>query len=74
MARLTDVVKNEGQGEINDIDGIRVSYSDGSWFLLRLSNTQAVAVMRIEAPNRGRLLELRNWLQTKLSVALPEIA
>jgi len=74
VARLTDVVKNEGQGEINDIDGIRVSYSDGSWFLLRLSNTQAVAVMRIEAPNRGRLLELRNWLQTKLSVALPEIA
>jgi len=74
VANIKKSVAKQGQGQINDIDGIRVSYADASWFLLRLSNTQPVAVIRIEAPSQKRLQELRIWLQTELGVALPEIA
>jgi len=48
--------------EIIDIDGMRIKFSDG-WGLLRASNTQPALVMRFEAPNKIRLLEIRNLIE-----------
>jgi len=46
----------EKDNEIIDIDGVRVSFSDG-WGLLRASNTQPVLVLRFEA-NTDKALNL----------------
>jgi phosphomannomutase/phosphoglucomutase len=56
--------------EIIDIDGMRIQFEDG-WALLRASNTQPSLVLRFEAPNKQRLLEMRAlieaWLKENLS-------
>jgi len=55
--------------EIIDIDGMRLQFNDG-WGLLRASNTQPGLVLRFEAPNEQRLLEMRSliedWLKEHL--------
>jgi phosphomannomutase/phosphoglucomutase len=48
------------------IDGIRVSFEDSSWALVRASNTQAVLVVRIEARSAARLEEIRKMVSTAL--------
>lgn len=40
------------------IDGVRVSFPDGAWALVRASNTQAVLVVRVEASGDARLKEV----------------
>ena len=45
--------------ELDDIDGVRVTTSDG-WWLLRPSNTQDVLVARIEASSQEGLQRLKN--------------
>jgi phosphomannomutase/phosphoglucomutase len=56
--------------EIIDIDGMRIQFKDG-WGLLRASNTQPSLVLRFEAPNEQRLLQMRalieSWLKENLS-------
>jgi phosphomannomutase/phosphoglucomutase len=56
--------------EIIDIDGMRIQFEDG-WALLRASNTQPSLVLRFEAPDEQRLLEMRalieGWLKENLS-------
>jgi phosphomannomutase/phosphoglucomutase len=47
-----------GDGNITDIDGIRVDYPDG-WGLVRASNTTANLVTRFEAKNEERLTEIK---------------
>ncbi|MEN9577058.1 MAG: phosphomannomutase [Pseudomonadota bacterium] len=37
-----------------DIDGVRVSYEDGSWGLVRASNTSPKLILRFEAPSAAR--------------------
>jgi phosphomannomutase / phosphoglucomutase len=48
-----------GQGELNDIDGVRLRFADGAWGLVRASNTGPVIVLRFEAPSEARLAEIR---------------
>jgi phosphomannomutase / phosphoglucomutase len=43
------------RGEVNELDGVRVRYSDGAWSLVRASNTGPIIVMRFEAPTPERL-------------------
>ncbi|MFQ5345763.1 MAG: phosphomannomutase/phosphoglucomutase [Mariprofundus sp.] len=50
---------------IIDIDGMRINFGDG-WGLLRASNTQPALVMRFEAPNKKRLAEMRELIDTWL--------
>lgn len=62
------IVHFQGLGyDIIDIDGMRINFGDG-WGLLRASNTQPALVMRFEAPDQGRLQEMRsvieNWLKS----------
>ncbi len=56
--------------KIIDIDGMRIQFDDG-WALLRASNTQPSLVLRFEAPNEQRLLQIRDliedWLGKNLS-------
>jgi len=51
--------------EVNDIDGMRVTFSDG-WGLIRASNTQPALVMRFEATTEKRLIEIKNLIEGKL--------
>ncbi len=49
-----------GQGlEIVEVDGVRVHFPDGSWLLVRASNTQPALVARCEARTPERLEEVR---------------
>jgi phosphomannomutase/phosphoglucomutase len=54
----------KGRGEVNALDGVRVTYSDGAWSLVRASNTGPILVMRFEAPNPTRLATLRAEVET----------
>jgi phosphomannomutase/phosphoglucomutase len=47
------------RGEVNALDGARVTYADGAWALVRASNTGPVLVMRFEAPTNERLAAIR---------------
>ena len=51
---------------VSDIDGVRVSTSDG-WWLLRASNTQAVLVARAEARSEEGLERLKAALVEQLA-------
>jgi phosphomannomutase/phosphoglucomutase len=53
-ARLKD------RGNVNQLDGVRVTYDDGAWALVRASNTGPVLVLRFEAPTEQRLSEIRS--------------
>ncbi len=54
----------DGQGQVNRIDGVRVTYADGAWALVRASNTGPVIVLRFEAPSEARLGELRQRVES----------
>jgi phosphomannomutase len=56
------------KGEVNALDGVRVSYPDG-WWLLRASNTQAVLVARCEGPDEAALARLKAELAGHLAQA-----
>ena len=47
------------RGSVNQLDGVRVTYDDGAWALVRASNTGPVLVLRFEAPSAERLSEIR---------------
>ena len=47
------------RGSINQLDGVRVTYADGAWALVRASNTGPILVLRFEAPSAERLAEIR---------------
>jgi phosphomannomutase/phosphoglucomutase len=47
------------RGSVNQLDGVRVTYDDGAWALVRASNTGPVLVLRFEAPTAERLAEIR---------------
>lgn len=50
---------------VNDIDGVRVSNTDG-WWLLRASNTQNALVVRCEAANETALENLKEQVRGQL--------
>ncbi|MEO0131535.1 MAG: phosphomannomutase/phosphoglucomutase [candidate division WOR-3 bacterium] len=51
--------------KVLDIDGARVSFTDG-WGLLRASNTQPVLVLRFEARSKERLSEIQQMFYEQL--------
>jgi len=53
-------------GEVTDVDGVRVSTADG-WWLLRASNTQDVLVARVEAFTDEGLARLKASLRDQLT-------
>jgi phosphomannomutase/phosphoglucomutase len=69
--RVVDAVRERlrASGNINEIDGVRVSHDDGAWGLVRPSNTGPVIVLRFEAPTEQRLFELRREIEGALAEA-----
>jgi phosphomannomutase/phosphoglucomutase len=52
------------RGSLNELDGVRVTYTDGAWALVRASNTGPVLVLRFEAPSAARLQEIRSDVES----------
>lgn len=48
--------------EISEIDGARVSFPDGSWGLVRASNTSPYLTIRVEGPTVESVLKVKNIL------------
>ncbi len=63
--KVRDSFIEEG-ANVNDIDGMRVTYSDG-WGLVRASNTQPVLVMRFEAETEQRLEEIQKLVEERIA-------
>jgi phosphomannomutase len=45
---------------VDELDGLTVELSDGSWFNLRASNTEPLLRLNVEAPDAARMAELRD--------------
>ena len=58
--------------DVNDIDGVRVTTSDG-WWLVRASNTQAVLVARAESKNETGLEALKSEMAAALAASGVEL-
>ncbi len=58
----------KNQGEVIDIDGIRVQNELG-WFLIRASNTQNQLTCRAEALNKKDLLILTTFIEDQLKLS-----
>ena len=54
--------------DVNDIDGVRVTTSDG-WWLLRASNTQDVLVARAESSDQAGLDRLLADVDAQLAAS-----
>jgi len=65
---IVDKVRSSFQKEgyeINDIDGMRITFPDG-WGLCRASNTTPVLVVRFEAETEERLQEIRDLIESRI--------
>lgn len=58
------------QGELTEIDGVRITYPDGAWALARASNTGPVIVLRFEAPNAQRLESIKSAVEAAVQSGL----
>ncbi len=61
-----------GDGNISNIDGIRVDYADG-WGLCRASNTTPVLVLRFEAETQEALERIKDVFRAQLKKAAPDL-
>ncbi len=68
VAKVVQTFKDEGY-EVNDIDGVRVTFEDG-WGLCRASNTTPVLVLRFEATTEARMEEIKELFNKKLDAIL----
>lgn len=59
--------------QLSTIDGVRVTYEDGAWGLVRASNTGPVIVLRFEAPSEARLAEVRSRVEGIVLAARTEL-
>ncbi|NOX19767.1 MAG: phosphomannomutase/phosphoglucomutase [Nitrospirae bacterium] len=55
--------------DLNTIDGVRVKFEEG-WALLRMSNTQPVVVMRVEAISEDAMEAYRDFMENEFKKAL----
>jgi phosphomannomutase/phosphoglucomutase len=61
VERVRERLKDRGQ--INALDGVRVTYADGAWSLVRASNTGPIIVLRFEAPSAERLESIKQEVE-----------
>jgi phosphomannomutase/phosphoglucomutase len=73
VARTTARLREHPQvKDIVDVDGVRASFGDG-WGLVRASNTQPALVMRCEAANQARLVEIRSAVENAILASKQEM-
>jgi phosphomannomutase / phosphoglucomutase len=70
VRELTD--KFRKNYKVIDIDGVRIDFDDG-WALIRASNTQPVIVLRFEAKNEARLIELVSTIKEQMDHYQPSV-
>jgi phosphomannomutase len=54
--------------EVDHLDGLTVSFADGSWFNLRPSNTEPLLRLNVEAPNDATMRRLRDDVLSSIRV------
>ncbi|HEV8526551.1 MAG TPA: phosphomannomutase/phosphoglucomutase [Actinomycetes bacterium] len=59
-AKLDEVKAAFASQDQDELDGLTVTFDDGSWINLRPSNTEPLLRLNIEAPTAGRVAELRD--------------
>ncbi len=59
-AAVEKVFANRPGAEIDRLDGLTVSFPDGSWFNLRASNTEPLLRLNVEGPAPERMEQLRD--------------
>jgi len=72
---IMDKLTSEGEfgdGNVSNIDGIRVDYADG-WGLCRASNTTPVLVLRFEAETQEALERIKGVFRAQLKNAAPDL-
>jgi phosphomannomutase len=57
---VRDEFADEDGVTVDELDGLTVELSDGSWFNLRASNTEPLLRLNVEAPDAARMAELRD--------------
>jgi len=62
-----------GDGQISDIDGLRVEYSD-SWGLVRASNTTPSLTFRFEADDKSAMRHVQDVFRSQILKVDPSIA
>jgi phosphomannomutase len=60
MTEVGDTFAEQDGVHVDDLDGLTVELADGSWFNLRASNTEPLLRLNVEAPDRERMIELRD--------------
>lgn len=48
------------EAEVDELDGLTLSFPDGAWANLRPSNTEPLVRLNVEAPTEARMVELRD--------------
>ncbi len=71
VRRATELLRTGGH-DIIDVDGVRVTFSDG-WGLIRASNTQPLLVLRFEARTEKRLSEIQKLIESTVARAQREL-
>ena len=65
IKELQDYYKRNGF-DVNDIDGVRISFGRNKWALVRASNTQPKLTARFQATDIMNLKEIVNIVERKL--------
>jgi len=65
IKELQDYYKKNGY-DVNDIDGVRISFGKNKWALVRASNTQPKLTARFQAGDFQNLEEIANLIRKKL--------
>lgn len=72
MQALIDRLRNESNGEISLLDGIRIDFDD-AWGLVRPSNTTPNLVLRFEGVNEQSLARIQSLFKTQMLAIAPSI-
>jgi phosphomannomutase len=59
-AKIVEVSKAFPDADTDDLDGLTLTFPDGSWANLRPSNTEPLLRLNVEAPTCERMAELRD--------------
>jgi phosphomannomutase/phosphoglucomutase len=72
VKRCTELLRAKAPALI-EIDGVRATWPDGAWGLVRASNTTPVLVVRYEAKTKERLAEVQKLVDSVIEQARREV-
>ena len=72
IIRLLTEQADWGEGQVTNLDGIRVDFAN-SWGLIRASNTTPVLVMRFEADSSEELNRVKTLFRERLQAVAPDL-